>query len=150
MVTVSLPDVDQEMLSLDLEKNVLKLRAPMVNVRPSGATLENVEREEKGGEEEEASKVPEEPQGLVVTDVDDEEEEEIVVEKKEKKAMRTSDQETKGGRNGCTEKKEYILSLRLPQNTNKELLSANFEDGQLLIHFPSRAPMNPSRPVPIQ
>ena len=144
VVKISLPQVDKERLSLDLERNILKLRAPVMSV-----SVSETEPEVPGQVEEDEMK-PEEPQGLVVTDVEEDEEEEG--EKKEEKevSVKKNKEQVVGRKNGCVEKHEYVLSLRIPQNINKELLSAHFEKGELFVHFPSQIPLNPSRPIPIQ
>ena len=154
LMKISLPHVEKESISLDLDHNLLKLRALIpdssqitaskapsetpsdVSFKVSSEVHELKVREEEGVEI-----------GLVVTDVEEEEE----VEKEEVKEEKQETVKEEGGKgNSCVVKKEYILSLRIPNNINKDLLTAHFEEGALFVRFPAPTSDRPSRPILIQ
>ena len=123
MVEVSLPGSLKDSLSLQLDKGVLKLKALVV---PSPDEEPQKQQEENQG-------------GLFVSDVEEDEETKEIPSPEMKR-----DNQAKVEVN-----KEYVLSLRVPKNTNKELLSAHFEDENLFIHLPSLTAVT-SRAIPIQ
>ena len=155
LMKISLPHVEKESISLDLDHNLLKLRALIPD--PSQITASKAPSETpsfdvslKVSTEVHELKVREEGVeiGLVVTDVEEEEEVEEKEEVKEEKQETVKEEGGKG--NSCVVKKEYILSLRIPKNINNDLLTAQFEEGALFVHFPAPTSDRPSRPILIQ
>ena len=156
VVKFSMPNAITDKISLEVDGNTLSLKAPYTSPSsepsssdPSSSSelqQSQLEKSENVQQEELPVEVPQ--GGLVVSDVEEEEEQEASIEQPPSQETETTQKSDKC--NGCKVTREYVFTGKIPKNTNKDLISAKLEEGDLYVHFPSLPPPSPARAIPIQ
>ena len=152
VVKFSMPNAITDKISLEVDGNTLSLKAPFTSPSSSDPSsfsesqqLEQSQQQPDNAQEELPVEVPQ--GGLVVSDVEEEQQQEASIEQPPSQETETTQKSDKC--NGCKVTREYVFTGKIPKNTNKDLISAKLEEGDLYVHFPSLPPPSPARAIPI-